>query len=219
MFLRSTLLLSSLITLAACGDDGGGTVSDASTGNATPATTATTDPSTGDAPTSTGMTTDPTTEPATSTTEPATSTTEPATSTTEPATSTTEPATSTTGPETTDDTTGEDTTTGLTGPSWAVDVYPVLNPPVTCDCHTPGSGGLKMGDAATAYMNLVGVPASKGMLKRVEPGDATKSFMWHKINGTQADVGGGSQMPLGAPALPQETIDLITEWIDGGAQP
>ena len=215
MFLRSTLLLSSLITLAACGDDGGGTVSDASTGNATPATTATTDPSTGDAPTSTGMTTDPTTEPATSTTEPATSTTEPATSTTEPATSTTGPATT----DDTTDTTGEDTTTGLTGPSWAVDVYPVLNPPVTCDCHTPGSGGLKMGDAATAYMNLVGVPASKGMLKRVEPGDATKSFMWHKINGTQADVGGGSQMPLGAPALPQETIDLITEWIDGGAQP
>ena len=215
MFLRSTLLLSSLITLAACGDDGGGTVSDASTGNATPATTATTDPSTGDAPTSTGMTTDPTTEPATSTTEPATSTTEPATSTTEPATSTTGPATT----DDTTDTTGEDTTTGLTGPSWAVDVYPALNPPVTCDCHTPDSGGLKMGDAATAYMNLVGVPASKGMLKRVEPGDATKSFMWHKINGTQADVGGGSQMPLGAPALPQETIDLITEWIDGGAQP
>lgn len=200
MFLRSTLLLSSLLTLAACGDDGGGTASDASTDDATPATTtATTDPSTGDAPTSTGMTTDPTTEPATSTTEPAT---------------TTNPTEATTG-----DTTGEDTTTGLTGPSWAVDVYPVLNPPVTCDCHTPGSGGLKMGDVDTAYMNLVGVPASKGMLKRVEPGDATKSFMWHKINGTQADVGGGSKMPLGAPALPQETIDLITEWIDGGAQP
>jgi hypothetical protein len=217
MFLRSTLLLSTLITLAACGDDGGGSTSDASTGNATPATS---EPSTGDAPTSTGMTSDPaTSEPATSepaTSEPATSTTEPTTSTTDPATSTTEPAT-TTGD--TDGTTGEDTTTGAAGPSWAIDVYPVLNPPVMCDCHTPGSGGLKLGDPATSYMNLVGVPSVKGMLLRVEPGDASKSFFWHKVNGTHEDVGGGSKMPLGAPDLPQETIDLIAAWIDGGANP
>ncbi|HEY0137235.1 MAG TPA: hypothetical protein VGB85_24295 [Nannocystis sp.] len=199
MLLRSTLLLSSLITLAACSDDGGGSTSDASTGNTTPATS---EPSTGEAPT--GTTSEPMTSP-TSTT-----------STTEPATSTTDPAT-TTGD--TDGTTGEDTTTGMAGPSWAVDVYPVLNPPVMCDCHTPGSGNLKLGDPETAYMNLVGVPAAKGTLLRVEPGDASKSFLWHKINGTQADVGGGSKMPLGAPDLPQETIDLIAAWIDAGAQP
>jgi len=57
-------------------------------------------------------------------------------------------------------------------------------------------------------------------LNRIEPGDSAKSYLWHKINGTQADVGGGgSNMPLGAGALPQATLDIINEWIAGGAQP
>ena len=210
---RSTLLLAFLtsLPLVACSDDGGGSTSDATTA-ATPATT-----------------TDPTTEPTTETpgtTEQGTSTTEQGTTeqgTTEPATTTTGPdPTTTTEPGTTSSATDTDGTTGALGPSWAADVFPMLNPPVNCDCHTPGSGGLIMGpDPATAYMNLVGVMATTAPLKRIEPGDTDKSYLWHKINGTQVQVGGGgSKMPLGGlPVLPQETFDVIDAWIAGGAQP
>lgn len=208
-----TLLLASLISvpLAACGDDGGGTTSDASTGNATPATT-----------TNTTTTMDPTaaTEPETTAPTTGPGTTGPTTTdgtTTDPATTdgtTTDPGTTTGG-----DTTGGDTTGGM-GLSWAADVYPVLNPPLMCDCHTPGSGGLKMGDVDTAYMNLVDVLSTEAPLDRIEPGDASMSYLWHKINGTHIEAGGsGNKMPLGAPELPQEIRDLIELWIKGGAQP
>ena len=216
---RSTLLLVFLTSLpiAACGDDGGGSTSDATTA-ATPATT--TDP-TSDATTTE---TPGTTEQGTGTTEQGTTeqgTTEPATSTTGPdPTTTTDPGT--TEPGTTSSATDTDGTTGALGPSWAADVFPMLNPPVNCDCHTPGSGGLIMGpDPATAYMNLVGVMATTALLNRIEPGDTDKSYLWHKINGTQVQVGGGgSKMPLGGlPVLPQETFDVIDAWIAGGAQP
>ncbi len=211
---RSTLLLAFLtsLQLAACGDDGGGSTSDATTA-ATPATT--TDPTTGPTTDTPGTTEQGTTEAGTT----GAGTTEPDTSTGPDPTTTTDPGT--TGPGTTSSATDTDGTTGLLGPSWAVDVYPVLNPPVNCDCHTPGSGGLMMGDPATAYMNLVGVASTQSPLNRIEPGDTDASYLWHKINGTQMDVGGsGSKMPLGGlPVLPQETFDIIDAWIAGGAQP
>ncbi len=201
--LSGPLALSLAVLLAACGDDKGDTATDSTTASTTASTAGTTGETI-----STAATSEPTTEP---TTEPAT--TEPAT--TEP---TTEPTSgSSTGA---DSSTGDDTTTGLTGPSWAADVWPVLNPPALCDCHTPGSGGLLMGDVDTAYTNLVGVMSTESPLTRIEPGSVDASYLWHKINGTQNDVGGsGSNMPLGAPPLPQATLDLIQEWIDGGAQP
>lgn len=114
---------------------------------------------------------------------------------------------------------GESTTTGFTGLSLAADVYPMWNPPVRCDCHTPGSGGLKMGTVDEAFMNLVGVPAQEAPgLSRIEPGDREASYLWHKINGTHVEVGGsGNQMPLGAPPLDPAIVDLIGQWIDDGA--
>ena len=162
----------------------------------------TTDTGTGEPQTSTGATTDePTTDPVTGS-------------------STGAPDPTTDASATTEVETGSTTTTGVTGLSFAADVYPVLNPPASCDCHTPGSGGLHMGDVDTAYMELVGVAANGAPVSRVEPGDHEASFMWHKINGTQADIGGGgSTMPLGAAMLPQSTIDLIAQWIDEGAAP
>ena len=69
-------------------------------------------------------------------------------------------------------------------------------------------------------LNLVGVQANGAPIARVEPGDHTTSYIWHKINGAQLDVGGGGQqMPLGGAPLPQATIDLIAQWIDEGALP
>ncbi len=74
----------------------------------------------------------------------------------------------------------------------------------------------------------------------VQPGDLTKSYLWYKVNGTQAtldaetpdqcgrgDLGNcGLQMPLpggtipNSPAglLPQAKLDLICNWIVQGAK-
>lgn len=198
MTIRSALLLvAATLSFTACGDDKGDT--DALT---------TTSASTGAQSTS-GATDTPTTGGAPDTTDPTTA------ATTE--VGSTGPDATTTGVVSS---TGPDTTTGVEGLSFAADVYPVFNPPVSCDCHTPGSGGLKMGTVADAYMNLVGKAANGAPIARVEPGDHTTSYIWHKLSGTQVDVGGGgSQMPLGGPPLAQATIDLIAQWIDEGALP
>lgn len=116
-----------------------------------------------------------------------------------------------------DPTTGEPTT-GAAGLSFAADVWePIL---VTqCGCHQVGaSGGLLMGmDAASAYASMVNVPSSNGM-PYVTPGDPDNSYLFHKVDGTQVEAGGGgSTMPLGAPMLGQPDIDAIAAWIADGA--
>ena len=147
--------------------------------------------------------------------------------TTEPVTTapTSDATTSTSGGDTSsggDDTSsgGDDTSSGgVVGLSWAADVYPVFVP-AQCDCHTQSAGTLKMTNATDSYMNLVGTQANEAALSRVEPGNPDASYMWHKIHGTQLDVGGsGSMMPLGAGMLPESTLDLIEQWILEGANP
>jgi hypothetical protein len=85
-------------------------------------------------------------------------------------------------------------------------------------CHS-GAGapqGLRL-DAASSYASLVGVPSQEvGSLLRVEPGNADASYLIRKLEGTATE---GGQMPLGAPPLPQSTIDFVRQWITEGAQP
>ena len=85
-------------------------------------------------------------------------------------------------------------------------------------CHS-GAGapqGLRL-DAASSYANLVGVPSQEaGSLLRVEPGNPDASYLIRKLEGTATE---GGQMPLGAPPLPQSTIDFVRQWITEGAQP
>jgi hypothetical protein len=193
------------LSLSACGDDKnevtGDTVTTTQTSSTSSGTTeaaSTGEPATGS--TSTGTTATPTTG--------------------EPITTGTPLDTSTGGESTGSSSTGgESSTTNFEGLSLAADVYPMWNPPARCDCHTPGSGGLKMGTVDEAFMNLVGVPAQEAPdLSRIEPGDREASYLWHKINGTHVEVGGsGNQMPLGAPPLDPAIVDLIGQWIDDGA--
>lgn len=85
-------------------------------------------------------------------------------------------------------------------------------------CHS-GAGapqGLRL-DAASSYTNLVGVPSQEaGSLMRVTPGDPDGSYLIRKLEGTNTE---GGRMPLGAPPVPQETIDYVRQWITDGAQP
>ena len=90
-----------------------------------------------------------------------------------------------------------------------------------CDnCHNANgaafAGGLRL-DAGQAYNQLVNVPSSvKPGAVRVIPGNASDSYLIHKLEG-RSDIS-GSRMPLNAAPLPQADIDVIRTWIAQGAQ-
>ena len=87
-----------------------------------------------------------------------------------------------------------------------------------CHSSTAAQAGLVL-EAEAAYANIVNVPSTQvGDLDRVQPFDPAQSYLYLKITGQQASVGGsGSQMPLGAPPLSQEAIETIRLWIEQGA--
>jgi hypothetical protein len=88
--------------------------------------------------------------------------------------------------------------------------------PICTQCHVGANApqGLRL-DAANSYGALVGVASSEqpGRL-RVKPGDPANSYLIQKLEGSAAV---GSRMPLGQPALPDSTIQMIREWIASGA--
>lgn len=128
---------------------------------------------------------------------------------------------------TTTDGTGETdapTTTAGVELSHAADIQPIWDANCTTGCH------VAMGTGATWFLitpesaydsliekNSVSFPA----LVLVTPGSRDKSYLWHKIKGTQFDAGGGgTQMPQ-PPAMPLSDADMekIGLWIDQGAKP
>lgn len=90
--------------------------------------------------------------------------------------------------------------------------------PICTACHVGATApqGLRL-DEANSYALLVGVASTEvPALQRVNPGDPDDSYLIQKLEGTAAV---GEQMPRGGPPLPQETIDVIRQWIIDGAQP
>jgi len=90
--------------------------------------------------------------------------------------------------------------------------------PICSECHGPSgaSAGLRL-DEAEAFAAIVGVASTEvPSLMRISPNDPDNSYLVQKIEGTAA-VGG--RMPLGGPPLPQETIDLVRQWVTDGALP
>jgi len=86
-------------------------------------------------------------------------------------------------------------------------------------CHIGGSsslpGSLDLREGQT-YSNVVGVSSvEQPALRRVDPGNPDDSYLVHKIQGAPGIK--GSRMPFGRPALSQEQIDLIRQWITEGA--
>ncbi len=84
-------------------------------------------------------------------------------------------------------------------------------------CHTGTfpPQGLNLSEGQ-AYANLVGVTSQEDpSLKRVEPGDPDRSYLYLKIIGA-AGIRGG-RMPLGRDPLSDAQIDLIRQWIEEGA--
>ncbi|MDH5493319.1 MAG: IPT/TIG domain-containing protein, partial [Myxococcales bacterium] len=82
-------------------------------------------------------------------------------------------------------------------------------------CHTGGgsSGGLALDDFPTT---TYGVPSSElPSMSRIEPGSSATSYLWHKVAGTHASVGGsGSRMPMGAAPLSAIDIERLALFIE-----
>lgn len=81
------------------------------------------------------------------------------------------------------------------------------------------SEDLDLSEAAFTRAQTLGVPSRQSPLLRVVPGRPSQSYLWHKIAGTQATVGGsGERMPQGGPYLPQDAADAVRAWILEGAR-
>ena len=75
--------------------------------------------------------------------------------------------------------------------------------------------GLDLSSADASFANLVNVASLQVQsLNRVTPGDADQSYLVQKLEGTAAS---GTRMPQGGPFLDQASMDVIRQWIDGGA--
>lgn len=90
-----------------------------------------------------------------------------------------------------------------------------------CFCHrSPMPSGMLDLNDAVAYDSLVNVPAVQApTVDYVTPGDAGSSYLYLKLIGEQATVGGGgTRMPQGG-VLTDDQILLVRNWILSGAQP
>jgi hypothetical protein len=87
-----------------------------------------------------------------------------------------------------------------------------------CHAGTSPAQGMNLG-SGLAYANTVNVPASEAPLRRVRPFLPDSSYLVHKLQDTQATVGGsGSRMPLGGSPLSAVQIARIRAWILLGAK-
>lgn len=102
--------------------------------------------------------------------------------------------------------------------SWTKDVQPIVNRCVGCHQNAAPAGNLSLQKGA-APANLIWVTADEAPLPYITPGDPSKSYLWHKLKGTQADVGGsGAQMPLGG-KLGEKELGVIEAWITACVEP
>jgi hypothetical protein len=104
--------------------------------------------------------------------------------------------------------------------SFEATVQPLLNQ--ACNCHqsTPmlmAPFSLKPGEA---YGNMVNRPSMQlPSMLLVKPGALNESYLWHKVNGTQLEVGGqGMIMPYTVPLIDAE-LAVLERWITAGAAP
>jgi len=91
-----------------------------------------------------------------------------------------------------------------------------------CGCHqtaTHSTNHENQGSAATGYANWTGASSAQSGIPLVDPGNPDNSYIWRKLDGSQASVGGsGSEMPLGnAGAISASQEDALRAWILSGA--
>ncbi len=84
-------------------------------------------------------------------------------------------------------------------------------------CHGGSSPaqGLNLSAGQSYDMIVNTASAQQPSLDRIEPNDPASSYLYLKIIGDPSIT--GSRMPRGAPALSQELMDLVRDWIERGA--
>ena len=64
--------------------------------------------------------------------------------------------------------------------------------------------------------SLVDVQSKQMNMKLIEPGNHLRSYLWHKVAGTQGIAGGlGQRMPVNQ-QWTEEELALLGRWIDLG---
>jgi len=126
--------------------------------------------------------------------------------------------TSSAGTESTGDSDSTATTTDTGGvPSYA-EIQEIWDASCVTGCHA--AAGIKPDlslEAGVSHANLVDKMSAQVTLDIVEPGDTAKSYLWLKLQGTHASVGGsGAMMPLGK-KLPDAELNAVEAWILDGA--
>lgn len=99
------------------------------------------------------------------------------------------------------------------------DVVPIFKKSCVM-CHLPDNAPAELAlHPKGGYANLVGIASTQSSLQRVMPGKPEESYLYHKIVGTHAEVGGsGERMPFGDMRLSEEQVDIVRNWIAGGAK-
>lgn len=88
--------------------------------------------------------------------------------------------------------------------------------PLCSTCHggVNPAAGQNLSTLEHSIASLINVDSSNTLFKRVLPGSALESYLYLKVTG---DSRAGARMPLGQPALDDESITAIRAWIDAGA--
>ncbi len=101
------------------------------------------------------------------------------------------------------------------------DVAPLLSANcATIGCHLApfANEGLDLFTPENVRGQTVGVPSTQSSLLRVVPGRPSQSYLWLKLLGTQASVGGsGSRMPSAAQGLDDDELAQVRAWVLEGA--
>jgi len=140
---------------------------------------------------------------------------------------TTGPTTGASGSETTDGeesgSEGSSSDSGAVEVDYMADIQPIWDMRCVAGCHIESGIAQTNGPiltAAVSYGELIDV-MSKTVpgIVQVKPGSTAESYLWHKVKGTQANVGGlGLQMPQGG-MLSDDDLAKIEAWITAGAKP
>jgi len=88
--------------------------------------------------------------------------------------------------------------------------------PICVECHSGANpaAGQDLSNIAASASNLINIASANTNFKRVLPGSPQESYLYLKITG---DSQAGARMPLGKPALSDEAITAIKQWIALGA--
>lgn len=112
---------------------------------------------------------------------------------------------------------------GVVSPTFAVDVAPILQ--LQCQgCHfvtdNPPQILIDGQQTRLTYDRLVAQPAARAPLDYIAPGAPEDSYLLHKVEGTQATVGGqGNHMPppVSRRRLSADEVAILRAWITAGA--